>query len=351
PPPPARPRAAPPATVAAPVARRLAGGLPAIVQRSTLTPTLELRAVVAGRVGNAGRFEVATDQPVTGASSLTLRCLPRELGDAIVELGAVVASLEPSAAEEVDANRPRDVARRLFARALGGRSTEAEGAAPGALLALVVGAVEPEPTFELLARTLGTLAPGRLTGGEPGALADRPLIAARPAGAVQSQVGYLVAAPHPGSPEAHAWRLALYVLAHGYEGRLGKEAIARRGLVYWIDADYRSDGRRGWIELLAGIDPEKREAMRDLLLAEVRGLAERPPGAEEIAEARRHLVGRRATAAQSNGELAARHAADWLLSGRLATAGELAAELEGVADEAVRAAAREFGKGVLVLVE
>jgi predicted Zn-dependent peptidase len=349
PPPPARARRSPAATVDPPVARRLAAGLPAVVQRSTLSPTVELRLVVAGRVGDPGRFRVAADQPLRGATTLSLRLLPRELEGAVAELGAVLASLEPDRAAADPATLPEDAARALFDQAMGLPATGGE--APGALLALVVGAVETGSVFELLAHSLDGTAPGTLGPAEAQPLATGPLVAPRPPGTVQSQVGYLVAAPRPGSADAHPSRLALYVLAHGYEGRLGKEAISRRGLVYWIDAAYRSDGRRGWIELLAGVDPLQREAMRELLLAEVRGLVERPPSAEEIAEARRHLVGRRLTAAQSNGELAARHAEDWLLAGRLIGAEELAAELEKIGDEEVKAAARDLGKGVLVLVE
>jgi predicted Zn-dependent peptidase len=164
-------------------------------------------------------------------------------------------------------------------------------------------------------------------------------------------VGYLVPAPLPGSEQALPWRLLLYVLAHGYEGRLGKEAISRRGLVYWIDSSYRSDGRNGWIELLAGVDPDKRNATRDLLVEQTRGLVDRPPSDDEIAEAKRHLAGRRRTAAQSNAELAARHADDWLTTGGLLTTAALEQALGGVDDDAIRAVARDFAQGLLVIVE
>ena len=46
----------------------------------------------------------------------------------------------------------------------------------------------------------------------------------------QSQLGYVVAAPGPAEPNYLAWQLLQYIVAHGYEGRLGKEAISRRGL-------------------------------------------------------------------------------------------------------------------------
>ena len=54
--------------------------------------------------------------------------------------------------------------------------------------------------------------------------------------------------------DALAWRLALYVLSHHYEGRLGAEAISNRGLVYYIGAKYRASPTAGLITLQTGVD-------------------------------------------------------------------------------------------------
>ena len=73
----------------------------------------------------------------------------------------------------------------------------------------------------------------------------------------QAQLGYVVPAPAPSARDALAWRLLLYVLTHGYEGRLGTEAISKRGLLYYIDGQYRSDGENAFVSLTMGVDPAK----------------------------------------------------------------------------------------------
>ena len=152
-------------------------------------------------------------------------------------------------------------------------------------------------------------------------------------------------------PQALAWQLALYVLSHDYEGRLGIEAIRNRGLVYYIDGRYDSDGSRAWISLAAGVDPPKLPAMDSLLREELQRLRESPPTAAELAEARRHMLGREQTAAQSNEEIAAELARQWLWHGRLRRPGELARELAAVTDEDVRNILPAFTAGTIVTVE
>ena len=51
-------------------------------------------------------------------------------------------------------------------------------------------------------------------------------------------------------------------------GRLGKEAIGKRGLVYYIDSAYHSDGIRGWVTLNMGVDPDKLQQY-DLMISNV----------------------------------------------------------------------------------
>jgi len=68
------------------------------------------------------------------------------------------------------------------------------------------------------------------------------------------------AAPPPGSREGLAWRMMLYVLTHDYSGRLGRSAIADKGLAYHIYSDYRTDGPRGLAALWTGVDPARADA-------------------------------------------------------------------------------------------
>ena len=166
----------------------------------------------------------------------------------------------------------------------------------------------------------------------------------------QEQLGYVVRAPGPGEPGAAAWWMTLYILSHGYEGRLGKEAISRRGLVYYIDSAYRSDGVNGWVTLSIGVDPAKLPAMRDLLRNELQELQSNPPTQDEIDEARRHLLGRQISAAQSNQELADRLAREWLWYGELLQLDAWQSRLSGVDREDLLDIVPAFVSGSIVAV-
>jgi predicted Zn-dependent peptidase len=166
----------------------------------------------------------------------------------------------------------------------------------------------------------------------------------------QAQLAYLFQVPAPNDPGADAYRLMLYVLSHAYEGRLGIKAISERGLVYYIDSNYRSNDDKAWITMATGVDPHKLAALEELFRSELDRLQTEPPTAAEIAEARHHLVGRARSAAQSNEELTADLARQWIWYGRLQTPEELQAALDQVSDEQVRATAAAFAHGTMIIV-
>ncbi|MEQ8936131.1 MAG: insulinase family protein, partial [Amphiplicatus sp.] len=163
-------------------------------------------------------------------------------------------------------------------------------------------------------------------------------------------LGYAARAPGGGGTDALAWRIALYILSHEYGGRLGAEAISRRGLLYYIGADYAADASTGWITLSMHVDTEKLGAMRNLLEAELQRLVTSPPTAAEIEEAKRHLVGRRISAAQSNKEIAEALAAEWLALGTVRGPGELAAALADITREDVLSILPAFTAGGILAV-
>jgi predicted Zn-dependent peptidase len=144
--------------------------------------------------------------------------------------------------------------------------------------------------------------------------------------------------------------MLLYVLSHGYEGRLGVEAITRRGLVYYIDSQYQSDGENGRITLAIGVDPSKLDAMRALFEETLKGLAEEPPSDAEMAEARTHLRGRRLSAAQSNEEISAALLAEWVGHERLLSDDEFAAALSAVSHPDIARVTPAFLSGTTVVV-
>jgi zinc protease len=220
---------------------------------------------------------------------------------------------------------------------------------PGASVVALVGDLQLAEAKPLLESELGGLRPAR---------ADLPVPKAGPrerqidleVAVAQAGLGYVVLAPPPSDPDWLAWRILLYVLSHGYEGRLGVEAISRRGLVYYIDAQYLSDGSSGRVSLAIGVDPAKLEAMQKLMQATLNGLAEKPPTDAEVEEAKSYLLGRRLTAAQSNAEVSAELIEDWVGHGRLPSDEEFAKAVDAVSSQDVKRVIPAFLAGATITV-
>jgi predicted Zn-dependent peptidase len=330
---------------------RLRNGTPVILQRSPLSPSLLLKVVVPGEVSLAAA-DSRPNEPVHGVTSLDFQMLPEAFESTVGRLHPQLAAhtaenSEPQAAgsdpEERLAEHFQDVL------GLGRAAVASERLLP--LLFVVSGDIDPQRVQEVLDKAFGQLPVGgtvaRPTLNDTTRLElesnlDHPV--------AQEQLGYVVRAPGPGEPGAAAWWMTLYILSHGYEGRLGKEAISRRGLVYYIGSAYRSDGVNGWVTLSIGVDPAKLPAMRDLLRNELRQLQSNPPTQEEVDEARRHLLGRQISAAQSNQELADRLAREWLWHGELLKLDAWQSRLSGVDRDDVLDIVPAFVSGSIVAV-
>ena len=224
----------------------------------------------------------------------------------------------------------------------------------GPALVVAVGDLDIGKTLNLLETSIGQMkpaAPARTSKLKLRKEKDKDVLRVRLEHPIaQAQLGYVVPAPSPSSKDALTWRLLLYVLSHGYEGRLGEEAIAKRGLVYYIDSRYRSDGERAFVSLAMGVDPAKLEPMEALLRSQLALLQSAPPTEAELAEAKRHLLGRLQTAAGSNEEISAKLALEWLWYGRLLEAGEVEKMLADITTKDLAKAAPAFTSGVFALV-
>jgi zinc protease len=164
----------------------------------------------------------------------------------------------------------------------------------------------------------------------------------------QERLGYVVRVPGPRQQTAAAWQLALYILSHGYEGRLGKEAISRQGLVYYIDSAYQTDGGNDWITLSMGVDPDKLPAVKRLLKKELARLLKEPPSEAEMDEAKAHLLGRHVSASQSNAELADSLTRQWIRNPDAAGRDEWAQRLDAVQREDILDLLPEFTRGSII---
>jgi len=368
----AKPGPPTPARNSEPELRHLYNGLPVLLQHSALSPTLSLRVITPAADFSAytaaagpARVSIATNQPGWGLSSLGFDMLPDELGAAV---GAARRALESavrgpapgSTASPPGGNRdPEEVLHEYFKEVLGlssgtMASASADTTPLAPLLLVLSGDFAAKRALRQLEKGFGDFDAASFT--PPPELAQEQRARAMdiestlPLPVAQVQLGYVVRAPAPGTPAAAAWQMALYIFSHGYEGRLGREAIGNRGLVYYIDARYESDGQNGWITLYMGVDPDKLPAMKQLLRAMLNNMQEHPPTQAEVDEARQHLLGRYRSAAQSNSEQADRLARDWFRYGRPLTLEELQQRLDAVERQDVIDLVPDFTAGTTVSI-
>lgn len=336
---------------------RLSNGTPVIIQRSPLSPTAMLKVVVP-----AADFDlparVTLGVPAWGLSSLDFELLPEEIEGAVVEARQVIETAEPIAgAPQANDADPGALLESTFRELLGLQYSPTQPTGP--LLLVVSGAIDPQAVLAQLESTFGALPrqewalPARADPVPPAEIEKQLRIPV-----AQERLGYIVSVPHgrvaDGSvtgPQAQAaWRIVLYILSHGYEGRLGKEAISRQGLVYYIASAYETDGTNDWITLSMGVDPGKLPAMKSLLRKQLDLLITNPPSTAEIEAARNHLLGRHVSAAQSNRELTDALSTQWIFYRELESGGELRRRLENVSRDDVLALLPAFKSGSIVSI-
>jgi hypothetical protein len=325
---------------------RLAGGVPVIFQERSLSSSAYVRVLVPA---TNLEFDAAAsaDFPVWRWTSLNFRFRPSQLEATLSEARRAVLSATPAPPfSPDDVGDPSGRLALAFDEVL---AVTASTAKAGVAAIALVGDLQLTEALPLLESAFGDLTP--VTAELPAPKAGpRERSIDLPVAVAQAGLGYVVLAPPPSHPDFLVWRMLLYVLSHGYEGRLGVEAISRRGLVYYIDAEYLTDGTNGRVSLAIGVDPSKLDAMKALLRDTLQGLAAKPPTATEIDEAKSHLLGRRQTAAQSNGEVSAALIDEWVGWGRLLSDEEFAAAVDAVTREDVERVLPAFLAGTTIIV-
>lgn len=320
----------------------LKNGAAAVIRPSALSPTVTVMAVLAGGYECA---LCAANDPAPGFTSVTDTSPADELPSLAARVKESISAASSAKTAPPPSTDPAERLEEIFkGRFVSGKSA----GRPSALFVAVAGDVDTEEAAALIEVAFGgspasahaiTLTPS--TGDIAAAIGEDKS---------QAALGYMVEAPAPGSADATAWRVALYILTHHYGGRLGAEAISRRGLVYYIGSDYRAGGDNGLITLSIGVDPEKQDAMAALLKNELARLLTEPPTAKELAAAKRHLIGRRISAVQSNEEIASALARDWVEHGAVQGDDAFARMVEAVTLEELHAVLPRFTKGDIVAV-
>jgi zinc protease len=274
---------------------------------SSLSPTIAIKTVLAGAYDCA---LCAANDPAPGMTSITVKGLNDELGSLLSETRAAIAAATPAVAAVSDGTDPSTRLEQVLAARF---DVATANTAPTPAFATIAGDIDSDEAKAAVSEEFGSFNDDAAQPALSPSVGD--IAVSIPEDKAQAALGYMAEAPARDTPEALAWRLALYMFAHDYGGRLGDEAISRRGLAYYIGADYRGGAIGGLVTLSIGVDPDKQAALKALLQAELKRFIAKPPDAAELAEAKRHLIGRRISAAQSNEELAARLADIWTSHG------------------------------------
>jgi len=316
--------------------------LPAIVQSSPLSDSATVELLLSAPVeGGARPAELA------GLDAIVQSGRPEALASLV---DRAVSAADKKATSETPSQDPATRLEQLIAQQAG--STPTADRRPIAIV--ISGNVEIETAFTILERQLGQVAPVNLANGVPEAPPpSRPKIIreriAKPL--AQGGIGYVAEGPAPGTREALAWRMLLYVLTHDYSGRLGRSAITEKGIVYHIYSSFRTNGARSWATISTGVDPAKADAMEAELRAQLAKLASTPPSAAETDAARNHLLGRDLTAAQSNEELAAKLTREFVETGALRSHAQLRELLQTITPADLSALVPLMAKGTLIRVD
>ena len=342
-----RPGAPPPTLPApAPELRRLSGGVPVILQSNPGSPAVTVKLLATGPVGDD-----AEPRDLPGLGVVT------RAGSA-VDLAELLASAHQAFAVELLSRRrspdpPSEDPETRLQQMIAAEMELILGAELRPLAIAISGAVDPVAAYQSAEQRFGGLRPGAISRQNSVSIARRPdrTVARIDKPLAQGALGYVVPAPAPGSREGLAWRMLLYILTHDYSGRLGRSAINDQGLAYRIYSAYRTDGQRGWVTIWAGVDPAKADALEAEFRAQLAGLESNLPTADEVEAARRHLLGRDLSGAQTNDEIGDKLIRDFVETGGVRSHTELKAVLDTITPTDIAAAASAFTRGSILRVD
>jgi len=330
----------------------LDNGLPLLVQENRVSDSIFVSLVVAGNQWEGSSY-LDANWPAWGFSGLGSNTVPhrlevtlRQLLDQRMQLNAVTMA---EATSDDPAIRLDGMMQNKLGLAQANIDQQNQQQA-GLALVVISGKIQDEQMAAIISMLSElenpaphALTPGVFRAGDERIYWHREL--------AQAQLAYVVPAPLPNDPDSLGWRALQYLLAHDYEGRLGKEAISNRGLAYYIDSRYQSNGKQAWISLGTGVDPVKLHALEALFREKIGQLLTDPPSDTEMAEARNHLAGRLRTGNQSNIELASELGRQWIWYGRLLTQEEQLAAIRQLDQQDLAAATRGFNHGAYVIIE
>jgi predicted Zn-dependent peptidase len=151
----------------------------------------------------------------------------------------------------------------------------------------------------------------------------------------QEQIGVAYPEARPSDPEFYNAVMAMQVLSGGFASRLFTEVREKRGLAYSVSAGARAVKESGFVTAYAGTTPERSQETLDVLLSELKRIAEGVTE-DETRRARTGLLSSLVMQGESAGARVGSVTRDQFLRGRVRTLDEIRSEIEKVTPESIR---------------
>ncbi len=132
------------------------------------------------------------------------------------------------------------------------------------------------------------------------------------------------------------------ILGGGMSSRLFQKVREELGAAYYVKSSVDLFTDHGFLAVNAGVDQTKMYAVIDVVLSEMKRLADESVPAEELVRAKNHLIGRIILGLEASDELASFYGVQEIDGTGLMTPQELVAKIQAVTTHEIQAVAREI---------
>jgi predicted Zn-dependent peptidase len=151
-----------------------------------------------------------------------------------------------------------------------------------------------------------------------------------------------VRAYHRSHPKREALEVLISALGGGMSSRLFQEVREKRGLAYYVGADWQDFSDTGSLQIVAGVNNQKVNDAVTAVLAELKKLKDQPVPAAELQKAKEMLRGHLVLGLESTSGACSYFLGQEVLEGKIETPDEKLKKIETVTAEDIQKVAREL---------
>ncbi|MPZ24207.1 MAG: hypothetical protein GEU28_11855 [Dehalococcoidia bacterium] len=292
-----------------------------VLSEMMFQPILEGSEIERERTVVQQEIKRSKDQPSAWAGELLSRAV---YGDQ--PIGWSIAGSE----ESVDA-----LGREDFTEYMG------EWYVPSNMVFSVAGAVAHAEVVRAAENLYGSVPPGespQFSSASPKMPEERFIVEDRELAQAHIAMGLHTVSRH--DPERYPLEILNTVLGRGMSSRLFKEVREKRGLAYAVGSGVSLHHDTGLLGVSAGVSPENAKETIEVIVQEIRRMADEPVGTDELTKAKDFRVGNFRLSLESPMALAQRAGESLLTTGEIEPVEDVVARLEAVTpDDILRVAA------------